>query len=332
MRQKLTKVNCPEVLICAVVLLGIIGLGLTASAQEKFPTRPVELIVPAPPGGGTDVVARLLADVMEPSLGQKLIVINKPGGSGTIGLNAIMQAKNDGYTLGFVWEGPLTTVPQVLKVNYTLDDFSYLTWISKYGLIFCTGSEFPAKTAKEFFEYARKNPGKLTYAGDGVGGGVHFAGERIFQSLKVKLRLVPYGGAGESIKALLGGHVDVFGGPTTPAMPHIQAGTVRAVFVTTKERFEALPAVPGVSDIGCPEAETINFRGIIGSKQIPSDRLAILEKAFRQATQTDKVKEYLVKTLGETPVASTGKQFEELVRREFAARAVAAKDIGLVPK
>lgn len=332
MKEKMKQFRYLGVLICAFILLCIMGLGKTVGAQEKFPTRPVELIVPAPPGGGTDVVARLLADVMEPSLGQKLIVINKPGGSGTIGLNAIGQSKNDGYTLGFVWEGPLTTVPQVLKVSYTLDDFSYLTWISKYGLLFCVRSDFPAKTAEEFFEYARKNPGKLTYASDGVGGGVHFAAETVFQAMKVKLRIVPYGGAGESIKAFLGGHVDVYGGPGTPAIPHIQAGTIRGIFVTTRERLEALPGVYGVSDLGHPEAETMCFRGIIGPKGIPGDRLAILEKAFRQATQIQKVKEYLLKSLAETVVASSGREFEELVRKEFAARVITAKEIGLAPK
>ena len=332
MRQKLRKVSCPETLICAVMLLGIMGLGITVNAQEKFPSRPVDLIVPAPPGGGTDVISRLLADVIESSAGQKVIVLNKPGASATIGLAAVAQAKPDGYTLGNAWEGPLTAAPQVLKVSYTLDDFSYLSWISKYGLLFCVRSEFPARTAQEFFEYARKQPGKLTYSSDGVGGGVHFAAERVFQAMKVKLRIVPYGGAGDSIKALLGGHVDVYGGTITPAIPHIKAGVIRALFVTTKERAEALPEVPGVSDLGCPEAESVCFRGVIGPKGIPADRLAILEKMLQHATQTPKVREYLLKTLGETVVASTGKQFEEMVRKEFASKETTAKTIGLSPK
>ena len=258
-------------------------------------------------------------------------MINKPGGSGTIGTNEIAKARPDGYNLGCIWNAPLTMVPHVLKVTYTLDDFIYITQVARGALIFCVRSEFPAKTAEEFFEYVRKNPGKLTYANDGVGNLLQFSGERLFHALKVKLRPVPYAGAGESIKALLGGHVDVYGGSVPPALPHIKAGTVRAVFVTTRERISELPDVPCASDLGHPEDATFIWRGIIGPKRLPADRVAILEKAFREGAQTQKMKNYL-KELGETVVASTGKPFEELVRSEFAAMTLVAKEIGLSPK
>jgi tripartite-type tricarboxylate transporter receptor subunit TctC len=332
MKQKMENLKIFGVLICTFILLSPIGLGKGMGAEVKFPDHPIDLILPSPPGGGVDTIARLIADAVEPSLGQKVIVINKPGGSGTIGLNAIVQSKNDGYTLGIAHEAPLTTVLQTLKVNYTLDDFSYLSLIQKFGLLFCVRSEFPAKTVEEFFEYARNNPGKLTYGSDGVGGGVHFAAERVSQAKKVKLRLVPYGGSGETIKAVLGGHVDIYGGTITPALPHIEAGALRAMFVTTRERSVLLPGVPGVSDLGCPEAEKVGFNGVIGPKGIPTDRLAILEKAFRQAMQTQKLKDYCLKTLGGTVVASSGSEFEQLVRREFAASVITAKELGLKPQ
>jgi len=198
-------------------------------------------------------------------------------------------------------------------------------------MIFCVLTEFPAKTAQGFFDHARKNPGKLTYAGDGVGNIVHFSGERVFHAMNVKLRLVPYGGAGESIKALLGGHVDVYGGTVPPALPHIKAGTVRPLFITIKDRIEALPEVVGISDLGHPGVETFIWRGILGPKGIPSDRVAIIDKAVQQATQTQKVKDHLNK-LGEMVWVASGKQFEEQVRTETTAMAAVAKQLGLAPK
>ncbi len=314
----------------SLFLMGLV-FAATAGAQEKFPTHSIDIIVPSPPGGGTDITARLVANAAEPILGQKVVVINKPGGSSTIGTTEIMRARPDGYTIGVIHNAPLTIVPHVLKTTYTLNDYSYITQIAQGSLLFAVLSQFPAKTTAEFFEYARKNPGKLTYANDGVGNLLHFAGERVFRAMNVKLRPVPSGGAGESIKALLGGHVDVYGGSVPPGLPHIKAGTVRGVFVTTRERCPELPNLAGVADLGHPEAETFIWWGAIGPKNIPAERLAILEKALRQAAQSPKVRDQ-VKDLGGTLVASPSAQFQTMVRAESAAMAVAAKEIGLVPK
>ena len=317
-------------LIC-VFLLSAVGLEVMAGAEEKFPTRPLEIIMPTGPGGGADTTLRIVVDAIEPFLGQKAVVINKPGASGIIGTNVIIGAKPDGYTLGCLWNGPLTTVRHVMKVSYKIDDFSYITQIVKGSGLWCVRSEFPAKNAEEFFEYAKKNPGKLTYGVDGIGGFHHLSGERIFHAMKVKLRPIPYADAGDNLKALLGGHVDVVGIVSNIALPHIKAGTIRGIFVTSRERIKEVPEAVGVSELGHPEAETLLLRGIVGPKGIPADRLAILEMAFRQAALTDKVKERLEK-MGDTVVASTGKQFEELVRSEAAAMAIIAKEIGLAPK
>jgi tripartite-type tricarboxylate transporter receptor subunit TctC len=315
-----------------LIFAGLFVFLLAAPAHaETFPARPIELIVPAAPGGGTDIMARILAEAITPFLNQKMVVINKPGGSGTIGLATIAQAKPDGYTLGCVYNAPMTMVPHVLKTNFSLDQFSYVAMMAQGPMLFAVRSEFPAKTAKEFFEYAAKNPGKLTFAGDGVGNITHFSGERVFHAMNVKLRLVPYGGAGESIKALLGGHVDVYGGTVPPAAPHIKSGDVRPLFVTTREGVDLLPGVPGVASLGPNVPDTFIWRGVIGPKGIPADRLATLEKALQQAAQSEKVQKSL-RDLGETMTFGSGKQFEEAVRTEAAAMAKSAKEIGLSPK
>jgi tripartite-type tricarboxylate transporter receptor subunit TctC len=317
--------------VVGVLLLATLVSAGVASAGEKFPARPVELIVPAAPGGGTDILARILAEAAEPILGQKVVVINKAGGSGTIGLHAITEAAKDGHVLGCVWNSPLTMVPNVLKVKFSPGDFSYVTLLARGPMLFAVRTEFPAKTAAEFFENVGKNPAKYTYAGDGVGNIVHFSGERVFQAMKVKLRFVPFGGAGESIKALLGGHVNVYGGTVPPAAPHIKADKVRPLFVTSKERIDALPNVPSVKDLGKNVPDTFIWRGIIGPKGVPADRIAILEKAFQQAAQTEGMKAKL-RELGEIVVVAGGKEFEQAVVDETAQMAKVAKELGLSPK
>ncbi len=329
MERKSRKFSYFVILVCALLIFAG-ALDKAAYAAKKFPTKQLRLIVPTPPGGGTDIMTRMLVKSAEPLLGKKIVVLNKAGGSGTIGTNAIVEAKPDGYTIGSLWNAPLTIVPHTLKITYTLDSFSYITWVNRGSVLFAVMSKFPAHTAEEFFEYVRKNPG-LTYACDGVGNLIQFSGEKIFQKMNLKLRAVPYGGAGESIKALLGGHVDIYGGSAPPAIPHIKAGKVRGLFVTTVERARALPDVPGVKDLGCPETQTVLWRGIVGPKGIPSERLAVLEKAFRKAAQSQKVKDFLNKR-GEEIVASSGKEFEEMVRAEYAGNAAIAKKLGFVKK
>jgi tripartite-type tricarboxylate transporter receptor subunit TctC len=224
-------------------------------------------------------------------------------------------------------------IPHVLQVPYTLDDFSYVTQITQAPIIFCVRDDFPAKTPKEFFVYAKKNQGKLTVGMDGIGSIMHICGERVFHAMGVKLKSVHFGGTGEIIKAFLGGHVDVCASSVQPILPHIKAGKVRAVFCSTKERVDVIPNMATVVDLGVPDAETISWRGIFGPKGIPADRMAILEQAFLKAAETDKVKgnSALSPDTGEKLIHVAGKPFEQKVRAEYGAIASAMKylDLGL---
>jgi tripartite-type tricarboxylate transporter receptor subunit TctC len=319
-------------LVSVFFLFLFAGLGKEVAGADKFPTKPLEMIVPSHPGGGTDILARLLVEAVEPFFGQKVVVINKPGASSTIGATELTKAKPDGYTIMCAHNASLTMAPHVIKTTYTLEDFSYITWVTKGALLFAVRADSPFKTSDDVFDFAAKNPGKLVYAGEGIGDTAHFSGEKVFQVKKIKLRLVPYGGSGESIKALLGGHADLYGGSVLAAYSHIKAGKVRGIFVTTAERSYILPEVPGIKDLGLSvDSTTTLWRGILGPKGIPSDRLAVLEKAFRQASQSAKIKSVLDKQ-GEEAVGSSGKEFEDLVRSEAAANTAVAKQLGLSPK
>lgn len=312
------------------VMLGVLAalLPLVVHGAEPFPTKPIEIIVPTPPGGGTDITTRVLVEVTEPILGQKLVVVNKPGGGGTLGVSALTQAKPDGYTLGSIWNAPITMAPHSLQVPYTLDDYVPIAQITAAPIVFCTKPDFSANSGKEFIEALRKNPGKLTYGNDGVGGTVQLSGERIFRTQGVQLRPVPFGGAGETLKAFLGGHVDIYGGSIPPILPHVKAGKAKCLLLTSRERSDALPQAASLTDLGVSQAATVLWRGIIGPKDLPAERVAILEKAFRQGAQAPKFQDFLAKQ-GEVAVGSSAAAFAELIRAEYQAFAQIVKDLGL---
>jgi tripartite-type tricarboxylate transporter receptor subunit TctC len=320
----------------SLVVLGLVAAaalaGTPARAADPFPTRPIELIVPTPPGGGTDITARLLAEVAEPILGQKVVVLNRPGGSGTVGISALTRARPDGYTLAFVWNAPLTIVPHTLDVGYGPDDYTPISQ-STGGtpLIFCTRPDFPARDGKEFLERLKREPDRYTYGNDGVGATVQLAGERVFRAVGAKLRAVPFGGAGETLKAFLGGHVDIYGGSIPPVVAHVKDGKMKCLLATSVERNPALPGTTGLGELGLGDKASDLWRGVIGPKALPADRVAALEKAFRQAAQTPRFKEALV-ARGEQAVGSTGPEFRKAIAAEFAEHGEIIQALGLKKK
>jgi tripartite-type tricarboxylate transporter receptor subunit TctC len=316
--------------------LGLAGLvlvlGLAGAAAETFPAKPIELIVPTPPGGGTDITARLLADVAEPFIGQKVVVVNKPGGSGSVGVSLLTRAKPDGHTLAFVWNAPLTIAPHTLEVGYGLDDYTPISQ-STGGtpLIFCAKPDFPAKDGKEFLEHLRQHPDRYTYGNDGVGATVQLAGERVFRAAGVKVRAVPFAGAGETLKAFLGGHVDIYGGSIPPVVGYVKEGRMKCLLATSVERNHALPGTTSLGELGLPDKASDLWRGVIAPKGLPVDRAAFLEKAFRQAAQTPKFRDALV-ARGEQAIGSTGAEFRKAIAGEYAEYGEIIQSLGLTKK
>jgi tripartite-type tricarboxylate transporter receptor subunit TctC len=315
--------------LAAVALALMVG---PLAAQEKFPSRPITIIVPTPPGGGVDIVHRLLAELAEPTLGVKVVIENKPGASGSLGLAALANAKNDGYTLAAVWNAPLTITPHALQVPYDVADFAPI--IQTTGgtpLIYCVRPDFPANSGKEFIAYAKENPGKLTYGTDGVGAMVQLSGERLFQPLGLKLRPVPFGGAGETLKNFLGGHVDIYGGTIPPIEAQLKDGKAKCLITTAKNKLASLPQAASASEVGLPNESTDLWRGLIAPKGTPADRVKLLADAFRKAAAEPKFKEYLTRT-GETAVVGTPEDFQKVITAEYAAFGGVIKSIGLQKK
>jgi len=304
----------------------------SVQAQERFPARPIEVIVPTPPGGGVDIVARLLASLIEPALGTKVVVSNKPGGGGAVGVAQLTQARPDGYTVAAVWNAPITILPHTLSVPYTLDDYlpiSQLTGGTPF--VFCAKPEFPAASGKEFVELLRANPGKFTYGNDGVAGSVQLAAERAFGKLGARMRPVPFGGAGETLKNFLGGHVDVYGGTIPTILEFVRGRQAKCLLVTSAQRTPALPDTTSLAELGVPETASELWRGIIAPKGLPAERAALLEKAFRQATQHPKFLEFEA-SRSEAAVGSSAAEFAKLIRAEYEANAEVIKRLGLQRK
>jgi tripartite-type tricarboxylate transporter receptor subunit TctC len=303
---------------------------LPAMAQS-FPTRPITLIVPAPPGGGTDVFARALAEIVEPALKQKVVVENRGGGGGTVGVTQLVNSRPDGYTLGFVWNSPLTTSPHSLTLSYTPDSYSSLMSIGYSSYVLCAQPNFPANTAQEMIAKLKEPGTRFTYGNDGIGGTMQLAAERIFKASGVKVRGIPFAGAGETAKNFLGGHVDFYGGSLPPILPHAQAGKAKCLLLTSAGKNAALPSAGGLSDVGLADSETVLWWGLIAPKGVPADVAASIEKAFTEAAQTDKFKEVMAKQ-GATHQVRDGKATDTLIRNELAALGEAAKEAGIEKK
>lgn len=317
--------------ILATLAFSLVMAGAPVTAQEKFPSRPIEIIVPTPPGGGTDITARMLAELVEPMLGQKVVVVNKGGAGGALGMTAVVQAKPDGYTLGGLWNAPLTMTPHAQAVPYSLQDYVAISLADTAPALLCTKPDFPANTGKEFIEVIRANPNKYTYGNDGVVGMLHLSTERIFAKLGIKARPVPFGGAGETLKNFLGGHVDIYAGSIPPIVPHVKAGAAKCLLLTSKEKNAAVPQAASLTELGIPETATYLWHGIVGPKGIPADRIAILEKAFTQAAKSDKFRQSM-ESRGVSAEGGGAAEFRKLIDTEYKAMGEVVEALGMAKK
>ncbi len=297
-------------------------------AQEKFPSRPIEVIVPAPPGGGTDITMRMLAASVEPILGQKVVIVNRGGGGGVPAFVSLMEAKPDGYVLGAWYNGQLIVQPHTTATPYTPTDFTPISLYSASPVALCTDVKFKANDGKQLLDEIRATPGKYTFGNDGPGGLINLAAQRVFQKFDAKVISVPFGGAGETLKAVLGGHIDIYGGPISAIMPHVKAGTSKCLLVSSAARSPMMANVMSVDDLGVTGLDTTLWRGVFGPKGMAPDRVAILEQAFRRAATSGEYRAAM-EARGEVAVGSTAEELKTRVAVEDAQLGAIVKSLGL---
>ena len=302
-----------------------------AAAQEKYPARPIEMVIPTAAGGGTDIAFRMLAEIVEPILGQKVVIVNKTGGGGYVGMASIIQAKPDGYTIGGLWNAPLTMSPHMLPAPYSPNDYAAVTLSTWAPTVLCVKAAFPATDGKSLIEELRKNPEKYTYGNDGVGGTLHLATERILMKLGAKAQAVPFNGAGETLKAFLGDHINIYGGSIAPVQPYLKDGSAKCLIVSAAERNPGVPGASSLTDLGIPEESTVLWRGVIAPKTLPADRTAVLQKAFAEAAKTERFKKFM-ESRGEDAKGSSSAEFRSLIDGEYAAMGKVMASIGLAKK
>jgi len=311
-----------------MLLLAAMLLAAPALAQSPSFERPIRIIVPIAPGGGTDVFARLLAEIIGTSLGQPIVVENRPGASSTIGTQFVAEQRADGTTLLFTANAPITAAPHVMTTRYTLDQLDPMFIVGHTGFTLCVRQDSPITTAQELVAAMRAAPGRMTYGTDGVGGNMHLAAERLFRALGLEATMVPFQGAAQTLTAFSGGHIDLYGGSIAVAMPAIRDGRARCLMLTQRAQHPEVPTAAGLDALGVPNEETLIWWGMLAPRGMPADRRAALMAAFEAAWRTERFQTQLARS-GVTQVFRNSAASAALITEENEALARVVRQIGI---
>jgi len=285
-------------------------------AAEKYPSRPVRLIAPFAPGGGTDISARILAEGLGKALGETVVVDNRPGAGSVLGTEIAAKASPDGYTLLLGNISMAFNAALYRKLPYdTLRDFIPISLVTDQPNILVAHPSLPAKTFKEFVALARAQPGKLTYGSAGVGSGTHLAMELLLMSQSMSLVHVPYKGTGPVLTALLGNQISVFFSTFASALPHVKADRLRAFAVTSTKRAKPLPEVPTVAESGVPGYEYSTWYGLLSPAGVPRAIVDQLNQATLAVLKTPEIEQRCV-SQGLDPIPSSSARFATYLKSE----------------
>jgi len=304
-----------------------------ALAQEPYPSRPITVVAPFPPGGVADLTARPVAAALEKVLKQPTAVVNKTGAAGAVGMQFVATSRPDGYTLLLALSS-ISIIPEADKLfgrppAYTVDQFAPVALISADPTILVVRTESPWRTAAEFVEDARKRPGQISYSSSGIYGTLHMAMELLSHGAGIKLRHVPFAGAGPALTAVLGGHVDALASGPAVVLPQIKSGKLRALAGWGDKRVAALPEVPTFKELGYPEAEFYIWAGLFAPRGTPEPVLAKLREAMRAVAADPEFKSAMDKL--ETPIAfRQGDEFQRFFDADARRLAEGVRKVGKI--
>jgi tripartite-type tricarboxylate transporter receptor subunit TctC len=292
-----------KALVLGLALLAGVGALGAAEAQEAFPSRPISIVVPFPPGGVADLHARPLAPVLERILKQPVAVVNKSGAAGAVGMQSVATSKADGYTLLLALSS-ISIIPEVDHLfgrppAYSRDQLAPIALLSADPTVLVVRAGSPWRSVADLVGDAKRRPGAITFSSSGVYGTLHMAMELFSHAAGIKLRHVPYSGGGPAVTALLGGHVDALASGPSVVIPHLKAGTLRALASWGERRLQALPEVPTLKEAGY-DAEFYIWAGLFAPKATPAPVLRVLRDAVRQAAADPEFKGAMAKL--ETPI------------------------------
>jgi tripartite-type tricarboxylate transporter receptor subunit TctC len=301
----------------AATILTVLASATMASAQSSFPSRAVHIFVPYPPGGAVDILARTLGDVVSRQWNQPVVVENRPGAGGVIASQALATSQPDGYTLIVVASGHATNPYLYAKLPYdTFSDFTPITLLAKSPNILLVRNDSPFRTLGDMIAAARAKPGSLSFGHAGTGTSTHLAGELLMSFARIDIRPISYKGGAPAINDLLGGQIPMSFNNAPESLGQLQAGTLRALAVTTATRAPFLPQVPSMAET-VPGYDTEVWWGLLGAAGMSSELVAKLSHDFLAALNSDSVKGRLAK-LGATPIGSTPEQFDAKIHADYA--------------
>lgn len=299
-------------------------IAASAFAQTSYPNRPVKIVVGFAPGGGSDLVARLLAAKLGEKIGQPVIVENRPGAGGMLGAEYALKQPADGYTL-FLAAASYTVNPSVYKLHFdVIKDMTPVAQLARGPFIVAVTPGLQAKTVQELVALAKQEPGKLSYASAGTGSITHIVMEYFLDTTGAQILHVPYKGTSPALSDTIAGRTQVIFGTVGSTLPFVKSGKLRAVAVTTPVRLPALPEVPTVAESGYPSFQVTNWHGIIGPKGLPRDIQMKLSKAIQEAMHDPKMQATLAED-GLVPADGTPDDFGALLASEVTRWGAVAK-------
>ena len=314
----------------AAVLAGLLGLGAGPAQAQDYPTKPVRFVVPFAPGGTTDVLARLLGEKLSASLGQQFVIDNQAGAGGNIGTAQVAKAEPDGYTILMGTVGT-HAINQSIYPRLPFDpikDFAPVTLVATVPNVLVVNPEVPVHSVAELIELAKAKPGELNFASSGNGSSIHLSGELFKSMTGVDMVHVPYKGSGPAVVDLLGGQVEMMFDNLPSSAPHIKAGKLRPLGVTSKERSPTLPDVPTIAEAGVPGYEALSWFGVLVPAGTPDAVVTRLQQEIAKILADPAMRERFAE-LGAVPAGDTPAEFAAFIGSETAKWADVVQKAGI---
>jgi tripartite-type tricarboxylate transporter receptor subunit TctC len=300
-----------------------------AAVAQGYPSRPVKVVVPWPPGQATDIAARMLAMKLQEALGQPFVIDNRPGAGGSLGTAVAATSPADGYTLLAASSGPISIMPSLQKLTYEpLKDFVLIGLITRNSYALVVNPSFPAANAKEFIALLKANPDKYTFASSGTGATGHLLGELFNSTAQVKARHIPYKGAGPALTDVMSGQVDYTIETVAATVGHVKTGRLKALGVSTAKRAAAMPEVPTLAEAADLDYDAGAWIGYAAPAGIPREILLKLSAEMQKALQGTELKERLLNA-GLDPASSTPDELPAFMRREQERYAAVIKNANI---
>jgi len=321
--------NAKSLIVCCATLAAVLSWAAPgAHAQQKYPVKPIRLMTAFAPGGGSDILARIIAPPVSEALGQPVVVDNRPGGGGTLGAGLAVRSDPDGYTLIIV-SGSFGANAALHELPYdSVTDISPIILVGTTGLLVAVHPSVPFHSLKDLIAYGRTHPNKLNFGSAGVGGLGHLAQELFQLQTKIKITHIPYKGSGPVMNALLSGEVDSSFSSMVPSIPHVKAGRLRPIAVTIPKRSPALPDVPTVAET-VPGYDVTHWYGIWGPKGIPQDIVLRWNREVAKVLNSEAMKKWMAQE-GLQPAGGPPEEFHQRIKSDVAKWKKVVKDAKIV--